>query len=85
MNKQFESCYLCGGGLTPQTVKKIQTWKGELVGVIENVPALVCNQCGERYYEGIVLEKIDSLLQHNIEPVKQLSIPSYVFKTPEAA
>ena len=51
MEKKLEVCFLCGGTLKPQTVTKIQTWKGELKGVIENVPAFVCNQCGEKYFD----------------------------------
>jgi len=85
MEKKLELCFLCGGTLQPQTVTKIQTWKGELRGVVENVPAYVCNQCGEKYFDGVVLEQIDSLLQHKNTPVKQISIPLYRFQKTEAA
>jgi YgiT-type zinc finger domain-containing protein len=58
-------------------VTKIQTWRGKLVGVIENVPAWVCNQCNEKYFDGVVLEKIDSLLRARPKPRQLLRVPAY--------
>ncbi|MBU2471928.1 MAG: type II toxin-antitoxin system MqsA family antitoxin [Bacteroidetes bacterium] len=77
--KKFEYCFLCSGVLVGQQVTKIQTWKGELVGIIENVPAWVCNQCGERYYDAPTLEKIDVLLSKREQPKKNLIVPAYEF------
>lgn len=79
MKSNFEYCYQCGGLLVHQRVTKIQTWKGDLVGIFENVPAWVCNQCGERYYDGSVLEKIDDLIKQKPKPKRSLSIPAYEF------
>lgn len=72
-------CFQCGGQLIQQRVTKIQSWKGNLVGIIENVPAWVCNQCGERYYDAPVLEKIEVMLKQKPEPKKNLTVPAYEF------
>lgn len=77
MKKKLTSCYLCGGHLVRKDVTKIQTWQGKLVGVIENVPAWVCNQCNEKYFDGAVLEKIDSLLRSRPKPKQLLRVPAY--------
>lgn len=77
MKKKLTSCYLCGGHLVKKEVTKIQTWRGRLVGVIENVPAWVCNQCNEKYFDGAVLEKIDSLLRSRPKPKQLLRVPAY--------
>lgn len=53
--------------------------RGNLVGIIENVPAWVCNQCGERYYDGPVLEKIEVMLKEKSQPKKNLTVPAYEF------
>ncbi|MBI4548225.1 MAG: type II toxin-antitoxin system MqsA family antitoxin [Ignavibacteriae bacterium] len=79
MSNTFEYCYQCGGVLQLQRVKKIHTWKGELIGVIENVPAWVCNQCGERYYDGEVLEKIDRMMKERTTPTRTFTVPAYVY------
>ncbi|MBI4811287.1 MAG: type II toxin-antitoxin system MqsA family antitoxin [Ignavibacteriales bacterium] len=79
MKNENQYCFLCGGSMSQQRVTKIQTWEGELVGIIENVPAWVCNQCGERFYDGPVLEKIEALVKENSKPEKNLTVPAYVF------
>ena len=79
MQRNDDYCYLCGGLLQHQRVTKIQTWKGDLVGIIENVPAWVCNQCGERYYDGPVLEKIDGLVREKPRPKRNINIPAYEY------
>lgn len=53
-------CYFCGG----QTEEKLVTdlyAEDELYLAVENVPADVCRQCGERYYTGEVMDRILSL------------------------
>ena len=37
-------------------------WGDQLVAIVENVPAGVCDQCGERYYEVYVLKEIEAML-----------------------
>ncbi len=39
----------CNGRLEPQRVTRLQRYQAHWV-VIENVPALVCRQCGEQYF-----------------------------------
>ncbi|MBI5215233.1 MAG: type II toxin-antitoxin system MqsA family antitoxin [Ignavibacteriae bacterium] len=78
MNDTIEYCFLCGGLLEQRTVTKIQTSKEELIGVVENVPAWVCNQCGEKYFDGPILEKIEQLLD-NRQPKRNLSVPAFEF------
>ena len=55
-----EPCDFCDGELRPRQV--VVDWRrgGSLV-VIENVPALVCSQCGERYYAQDVMKRMRAL------------------------
>jgi YgiT-type zinc finger domain-containing protein len=80
MGTKQEQCYLCGGVLLTQDVTKIQMWKGELIGVVERVPAMACNQCGEQYFDAQVLEDIDNLFAQKNSPSKNISIPSYTYR-----
>jgi YgiT-type zinc finger domain-containing protein len=76
---------LCGGKLDQRPVTKLQTWKGELVSIVENVPAWVCNQCGERYYDGPVLDQIEEIMRTAETPPKSISVPAYKFFQSRAA
>jgi YgiT-type zinc finger domain-containing protein len=46
--KPKELCDFCGGTLIPKVVSVEFRVKGDLI-VIEDVPAEVCNRCGEKY------------------------------------
>ena len=37
-------------------------WGDQLVAMVENVPAGVCDQCGERYYKAHILKEIEAML-----------------------
>ncbi len=47
MNEQ--RCMYCGGHLELRHVNRLQQYQDRWV-IIENLSALVCTQCGERYY-----------------------------------
>ena len=46
----MRECYFCKGKTEKQRVTVDYRWGDKLV-VIENVPAEVCTQCGERYFD----------------------------------
>jgi YgiT-type zinc finger domain-containing protein len=50
-------------------VRKHHSFKKRLY-VLENVPAEVCHECGERYYHAKTLDAIDALLAGS-HPVKK--------------
>ncbi len=59
---QYGDCSFCGGEVTEQLVTVVRFYKGRVV-IIENVPAGVCRQCGERYYRGAVVEEMERLME----------------------
>lgn len=66
-------CEFCGGDTTKKTVKKQHWLKGKLY-LIENVEAVVCNQCGERYFHAKTLDAIDRLLESDHEVKDRLNV-----------
>jgi YgiT-type zinc finger domain-containing protein len=50
-------CYYCGGHTLPAVVTDLFSEAGVYVAV-ENVPADVCQQCGERYYAPDVTDRL---------------------------
>lgn len=50
-------CFVCGGSTKPDRVTDLYAEKG-LYLAVENVPADVCGQCGERYYSSDVTQRL---------------------------
>lgn len=65
MNKQM--CRYCGGELEAQQVTRLQRYEGRWF-VIENVPALVCRQCGEPYFAPDAHDLVVDFVQGKYEP-----------------
>ncbi len=69
------TCEFCGAQTTPKHVRK-QHWLHRRLYVIENVPAEVCMQCGERYFHAKTLDDVDRLLEgkHAVEESLQVEV-----------
>jgi YgiT-type zinc finger domain-containing protein len=67
-------CNLCHGKLKPTLTTYAQWYEGRLI-VIERVPALVCEQCGETDYEPDVVERIQAVIWSGAEPVRMMETP----------
>jgi YgiT-type zinc finger domain-containing protein len=62
-------CMYCQGKLRDQLVTRVQEYDGHWI-VIENLPALVCEQCGERYYTPDAHDLVVSLVRAQPEPAR---------------
>lgn len=72
-------CYLCGGSTTEQVVTA-ENWWGEHLTLIKNVPAWVCTQCGEKYFDSPVCKALDTMRKKPGEPTASLEVPVYFFR-----
>ena len=52
-----ESCYFCKGRVAQQSTS-VDFWWGDDLKIIENVPAGVCTQCGEKYFDSPVYKQM---------------------------
>ncbi len=55
-------CHLCGSKLRKEKVDIARYWGKELIA-LEDVPALICTKCGERYFEANISAEIDQKIQ----------------------
>jgi len=77
MAKEYDDCSFCGGKVIPQKVKVDYWWKGELT-IIEDVPAGVCQQCSEEYYDGKVVEDMERIINSkNITKTIPVKVKDY--------
>jgi len=69
-------CGQCGGGLVRQTITHQQPW-GEDLYEFENVPALVCQQCGEVWLEAEIGQLIESVIKRQPQPKRYHQVPVF--------
>jgi len=65
----MNECHFCQGELEPRPVQRLQEYDGHWY-LIENVPALVCRQCGEIYYTPETHDLVLKLVSSDTPPVR---------------
>lgn len=70
-------CVICKtGDLQPQSVSVTVDRQGVLL-VVQGVPALVCDNCGERYFEDAVSARLLELTEQALQPCVRLDVRQY--------
>ena len=71
-------CYFCKGLVKPERITHVHRWKEQVI-ILEDVPADVCQQCGELYFAPEVLKSMDQIAEHGQQEKlkKQLVVPVY--------
>ncbi len=75
----MKGCYFCKGKLVEEKVKVDFRW-GRRLKIIENVPADVCQQCGEQYFQSAVYKAMEKLAASRKKPVSRLTVDVHRFK-----
>ena len=70
-------CPVCGGAEDAMRVTFTATIEGSLI-TVEEVPALVCRQCGEETFSADTMERIEALLASHPRPARVAEVPVYV-------
>lgn len=72
------SCPICGGTLVQSFVTHEEgNDKGQFF-IYQNVPALVCEECGEYLLSDDVVEKLEAM-SHTATPIKEVKTPVFDF------
>jgi len=69
-------CAQCGGSLERQIITHQQPWGAE-VYEFENVPALVCQQCGGVWLEGETGQLMDRIIREQPPPKRYHQVPVF--------
>ena len=69
-------CVFCGGKVKLQKVTFVYDYDGDYF-FIENVPAEVCVQCGEKTYAPEVADALLRLAKKKTNPVKTIQVPVF--------
>ena len=76
----MDKCYLCGSKLKKESIDIARYWGKDLVA-LNDVPALICTQCGEKYFEAKVSAKIDKRIKDALQAkdIARINIPVVQF------
>lgn len=76
---QYADCTYCGGNVAEQIIDYDYRREKHLM-VISNVPAGVCSQRGEKYFQPAVLKRMDSvyhdIFERHTKPQRTLTVPA---------
>lgn len=71
-------CSFCGGKVEKKKVTFTCEHRGRFL-LVENVPAEVCAQCGEKTYTPKVTDELLRFAREEFKPVKTLKVPVFDF------
>jgi YgiT-type zinc finger domain-containing protein len=75
---KYGDCSFCGGEVRADKVELDYRYKGKLY-VFQDVPAGVCQQCGEKYLTAKVAKEIERKIQSKDSWTKTITVPVEVF------
>jgi len=76
----MKTCRICQGNVENKQITVEREWKGRKI-IIEDVPALVCEQCGESYFDSETTLQLEKIKKAAIYPEeKEISIPTSIRK-----
>ena len=70
------TCHFCGGQQREELTTFVYEDDGRLV-VVRNVPALVCQTCGEREYTPDITHRLYTYVRESPRPTATLIVPLY--------
>lgn len=73
-------CSFCGQQSAREVLMPQAYGKDEGLLVVENVPTVVCDNCGESYFTGSTLEELERILSNQNKLAKTRSVPVAQFK-----
>ena len=78
MSEGAGRCPQCGGDMMPGTTAFcFGPHSASGPALVENIPALICRQCGRATYSLTVAQEIDRLLDQRPPPSRTVTIPVY--------
>lgn len=72
-------CFMCKGKLEEKKVNYIVDLE-ETIIIIKGVPAKVCKQCGEQYFDDKTSENIEAIVNQLKQLPMEISIVNYTEK-----
>ncbi len=75
MLRDYQKCFFCGGKVVEQKITADYRWGEEFLAVFKNVPAGVCQVCGEQYFKSEIVKEMERVVQSKEEAKEIIQIP----------
>jgi YgiT-type zinc finger domain-containing protein len=75
MRRVYHKCHFCAGTVSEKKITVDYRWGETMVTVIKNVPAGVCQNCGEQYFKANVVKAMEKLARSKRKPKQFLKVP----------
>ena len=69
-------CFMCKGKSEKKLVNYFLDLQHMMI-IIKDVPAEVCTQCGERYFDNEVMENLEKIVKNLKQMATEISIVNY--------
>jgi len=76
--KEKEKCQFCGGNLENKKTNADLRINDELI-IFEDVPAKVCDQCGEKYFSADIYARLERMVKKKRKIEKKIPVPIMCF------
>ncbi len=71
-----KKCGECGGTVEVRGISHTQPWGNQLYR-FEDVPALVCVQCGHTWLSAEISQLMDSIIRNQTKPIRFEKVPVF--------
>jgi len=75
MSRDYQKCFFCGGKVVEDKITVDYRWGEEFLAVFKNVPAGVCQVCGEQYFKSEIVKEMERVVQSKEEAKEIIQIP----------
>jgi len=75
MPRVYHKCHFCEGEVVEKRITVDHRWGEELIALIKNVPAGVCQICGEQYFKAEIVKEMEKLAHSTESPKKLIKVP----------
>jgi YgiT-type zinc finger domain-containing protein len=75
MSRGYQKCFFCGGKVVEEKITVDYRWGEEFLAVFKNVPAGVCQVCGEQYFKSEIVKEMERVVQSKEEAKEIIQIP----------
>jgi len=79
-NVKGDRCEFCEGEMEQRRVLARFRFKGQTI-YVENVPAWVCNYCGEQYFDAPVFKRLEDIARQREQIQRVITFPLAEFDT----
>jgi len=74
-----DSCEFCGGKIEHNNILARFRFKSDTI-YVQDVPAWVCNHCGEQYFDAPVYKKLETIATHRDRIKRTIDFPLAKFR-----